>query len=756
MQASADPQLPSRKALGEVAALLSAVVAVLLVAFLARAGFDQFFMIDDAQNEYLPKYFDIGRSLQEGVWPMLTPRIWLGGNYVVEYQYGLFNPVQLALCWLMSLGDSLRTASFLFATTYLAIAAGGLYVLGRVIGLGRGLSALLGFFAGAELMVVYVYAASWYPGLCGFAWFGWALAAWWRTLQRPTAWSAVTVVASAYLVLTSGWPQSVVALLLAAAGLTGAALPGLPQGQRVRRVLLLAALMLAGLLLSAPAWLEMLAVRPLTLRSSGLHNDGNFMTFGLRQALLAHLAAFRDYTHWFAGYRLVSLPLGYACLLLAAIVCFCRWPRPGHPARPAAVAFGVLSGMLLLVAMGPSQLGPMRWPVRFVPYFHVALLCCALLVARHGELRTDRVRLAGFAAFVGLGSALAVLQTEGWPGGVQMRALAQAVLLMLVAAWAFVRWRHRRAPVPMLAVVLACGVLTHARVLSDLHTLAPGYLSYAGLPSRLTAIADEPLLHRGFALLMAPEAPALHHRRTALTQLNSAQPLLWRLPSINGYSPIGHAALGRLLPASSAHGLFKPEEVLHNLVAQSQAWQVNLARVMGIGAVVVPVTAAPDARLDRMLDALGFSLAAREANRQIWIQPQVSRPCGEPTAFGPQVQVEALEQAGDCPVSWSLRVRSGPSGGSIVLPRLWWPGYHATLDGHTELAVQDWHGLLVEVRLPPGVQGELQVAYRPSTLRTGLMLALAGLALASVGVAAARCADRVRARTAASRGSRPC
>lgn len=735
----------SRWSLRDGWALLACLAAVLAVALLARAGFDQFFMIDDAQNEYLPKYMDIGRSLRQGVWPLLTPRIWLGGNYVVEYQYGVFNPVQLVICAVMSWCDSLRTASFVFAATYLCIGAAGLYTLGRTIGLSRGLSTLLGFFAGAELMVLYVYAASWYPGLCGFAWFGWTVAAIWRTLSRPTGWSAVAVVAGTYLVLTAGWPQSVVALFLAAACLALCGSLGRPPGPRAARVALLAVLIGAGVMLAAPAWMEMLATRPLTLRSSGLHNDANFMTFGLRQALLAHLPAFRDYMHWFAGYRLMSLPLGYASLLLAAVVFFCRWPERPAPAAGPALAFGVSAVVLLLIAMGPSQLGPMRWPVRFVPYFHACLLCCALVVGQHGALRTSPARIWAFLGCAVLGSAIAVLQAEGLSGGIRIRAVALAAVLLCVSAWAFVTWRHRIVPAAMTGVMLLCGVLAHARVLSDLPTLAPGYLSYAGLPSRLASVQDDPLLHRGFALLMAPAEVSLGQRKSSVAELNSAQGLLWGVPTVNGYSPIGHAALAQLLPAASAHGLFNARQAVSNMLTESRRWGVHLPTIMGIGAMVVP-SSDVQSGLGAELRQLGFQPGRDLGARQVWVRPQQEPPCGLPTALDAGVRVDRDAMGDGCQPSWRFRVSSGPAGGTVLLPRLWWPGYRASLNGDKELDVRPWHGLVVALRLPPGAQGEVQVSYRPSAFGSAVALALAGSVVGLAGVVAAARAGRMRGR----------
>jgi hypothetical protein len=114
------------------------------------------------------------------------------------------------------------------------------------------------------------------------------------------------------------------------------------------------------------------------------------------------------------------------------------------------------------------------------------------------------------------------------------------------------------------------------------------------------------------------------------------------------------------------------------------------------------------------------------------------------TWTSPTVEV-AVAQTVD-PHHQRVEVATTGTGGRAVFALLAWPGYSATLDGRPVQVRQHPAGLL-EVGLPPGESGVLEVTYQPPGRRLGTAAALAGTAGAVVlGIVVALAGRRSRRR----------
>jgi len=66
-----------------------------------------FFLQDDSESGAIPNWLYIGDRLHHGALPILTPDAWMAGNWTVEGQNGLWNPVQLAIYYVAPTVDRL-------------------------------------------------------------------------------------------------------------------------------------------------------------------------------------------------------------------------------------------------------------------------------------------------------------------------------------------------------------------------------------------------------------------------------------------------------------------------------------------------------------------------------------------------------------------------------------------------------------------------------------------------------------------------
>ena len=102
----------------------AAVVAALLGVAIASYSYviePAALLRSDKELQFMPFYYEIGRLLQNGEWPLLTTWTMQGGNFLFEYQYGVFNPVSLLSFYLLPYVRDVYFASYLLNAFYLAL-----------------------------------------------------------------------------------------------------------------------------------------------------------------------------------------------------------------------------------------------------------------------------------------------------------------------------------------------------------------------------------------------------------------------------------------------------------------------------------------------------------------------------------------------------------------------------------------------------------------------------------------------------------
>jgi hypothetical protein len=87
--------------------VLNFLVAISIICI--PLAFDPYFYFnDDVQTQYIPVYREIGAAYARLELPLLSGEIFHGDNFLLEYQYGLFNPVSIiisVLIYIVHRGD---------------------------------------------------------------------------------------------------------------------------------------------------------------------------------------------------------------------------------------------------------------------------------------------------------------------------------------------------------------------------------------------------------------------------------------------------------------------------------------------------------------------------------------------------------------------------------------------------------------------------------------------------------------------------
>src|SRR5262245_33592956 len=241
----------------EILGALSAGSLVVLFCLILLWHNPHVFWNDDYELSVLHVFADLARSWSEGHWPILSPYSWVCGNLAGEFQYGTFSVfvnAAVTLIWKFPLTFPQQAAAV--SITHLFLLAIGAFLLGRDRGFSVALSIFAAMIASLNGWIICWGATDWFGALGAFTWLPWA---WWggeRAVDsRRTKWRFLWPAPFVYLLVTGGFPYTVLMLLLLVAWLST---KSLVQTRNICSALAMLIGVALGFGLSAPAWLALL------------------------------------------------------------------------------------------------------------------------------------------------------------------------------------------------------------------------------------------------------------------------------------------------------------------------------------------------------------------------------------------------------------------------------------------------------------------------------------------------------------------
>ena len=183
--------------------LVATVLTVIVGALLPLIWNSRYYFADDTQSGAFGIWYELGSRLHEGVLPIFSTSSWMSGNYTAEGQWGLFNPLVLAIGWFAAEAGDANLFSAAVKIFFLAIAAAGVYLLCRSFGAARLASYAAGIAAPLAGFTLYMDAATWVTGLMVWALLPWVILGVRRTSHYGKGpWLALV---ASYLVVTVGY-----------------------------------------------------------------------------------------------------------------------------------------------------------------------------------------------------------------------------------------------------------------------------------------------------------------------------------------------------------------------------------------------------------------------------------------------------------------------------------------------------------------------------------------------------------------------
>ena len=741
----------SRPTRTEILGALSAGLLVVVFCLILLWHNPQLFWNDDYELSVLPVFADMARSWSEGHWPILSPYSWVCGNFAGEFQYGTFSVfvnAAVVLIWKFPLAFAQQAAAL--SITHLFVLAIGAFLLARDRGFSAALSIFVALIASLNGWIICWGATDWFGALGAFTWLPWA---WWgaeRALDsRRTKWRFLWPVPFVYLLVTGGFPYTVLMLLLLIAWLACRAVASsgggsiktmwsrqvgkgrdgrdtkVPPTFAVLPMLFGVAL---GFGLSAPAWLALLDLvqgSARELQSAAAHWQWRVPPAAFPGLILPSWTAnWTDFSSRSRPHTAAELACGLVAP--AAVVAALIW-RPRLIVRQIKWEF-VLLLVVLLLCMIPTA-GLFRWSFRWLPFFHLVLAICAaeVLRLRPGSLMPAATAL-GLVVLIGV--AALIFHTAG------SYALPLSwIVIGLAGVWVclefFLRSSDSRSWTP--AAITFCAFLATYLCLPT-NTGVPRYnfsqelLKPAPLDPQRLYLSVYPWAELTYCTANKPE-PVGQTLRPGSTSM-------WaELRFINGYSPIRPAGVAREFE-TSIHGEINPDVGSHLL--NNQAGRDGRLALMGVDGIVVAreVDSAPQPSSEWELavstdEGKVFHRRSAPFSRVRSITSIDSRPNEE-------FVLATISRINDSRnfVDAEIDVPAGGRSALLTFSRPYFRGYKARI-GDQKLAITSYRGLFPIVEVPAGTHGRLTVAYRPAWLLWGGGIAAVCGLIVLLGVVAA-------------------
>jgi hypothetical protein len=667
------------------------------------------FWNDDYELSVLPVFADMARSWSEGHWPILSPYSWVCGNLAGEFQYGtfsLFVNAAVVLIWKFPLAFPQQAAAISIA--HLFVLAIGAFLLARDRGVSVALSIFVGLIASLNGWIICWGASDWFGALGAFTWLPWS---WWgaeRALDsRRTKWRFLWPAPFVYLLVTGGFPYTVLMLLLLIAWLV---LKSLVQTRNIFSVLPLLIGVALGFGLSAPAWLALLDLVQGSARE--LQSAAAHWQWRVPPAALPGLILPSWTVNWtdFSSRGRPHTAAELACGLVApsALIAGLLW-RARQLVRQIKWKL-VLLLLVLLLCMIPTA-GLFRWSFRWLPFFHLVLAICAA-EALHLKPGSPTPASAALGLVVLASVAALVFHTTG-----SYAFPLTWIFIGLAVVWICLEFLLRSSDfqswVPM-AITFCVLVATYLCLPTNCgvprYNFSQELLKPAPLDPQRLYLSVYPWAELTYAMTNKPQ-PVGQTLRPGSTSMWAG------LRFINGYSPIRAAGVAREY-ATSIHGEINPDIGSHLL--NHQAGIDGELALMGVDGIVVAqevsITPQPSSEWELVVSTDEGNVFHRRSAPFLRVH-SVTSIDSRPNEQFVLATISRINESRNF-VAADVDVPVGDRSALLIFSRPYFRGYKARIEDQ-KLVITSYRGLFPILEVPAGTHGRLTVAYRPAWLLWG-------------------------------------
>lgn len=660
------------------------------VMFVFLIGFPSFFHIDDANNSYLPNLMQQGRSWLNGEVPIIINKTLIGDNMLVDIDRAIFLPTNIVASIFTALVKNMNLTSYFLVFVNLFIISFASLWAAKQLSNNNSLS----FIAAASItinpIVVYIYAASWYNGLSGHAWFLMSVASTIYFIRTDTVRSVLINCLSVVFLFLSGWPHAIIAYAVFLIIYVGF-MPGLALKQKI----LYAMILLGCVFIVTPAFSEYVANGGYLDRPGGVNNFGNFLSPSWDQILMGFNPFYNSYINTFGGYRYWPIAIGFIGIIPGIII----WNAFVNKKIPsAAYPFLILAGIFFILTQLPQQLGPTRWQFRYLPFFSYFLIFAASIIGSTGWSVSKKF-INIITTVILLTAILSWLKGDLPDRRVYFLLVISTTLIMYVLTYKKL-WQNP------ICIVLISLILPLLIFKNNCTTLANGYLASNTIKNRI----DVPNLS-GRILV----ATGVHGYADSYEKTSSANLQWYNISSVNGYSPVGNKAIIDIFHYYTAHAIFDTEMLVNNLSNDFDGRYQCILNKLDVSLFIIN-KGNDNLQLQNKLASCGY---VRTENKGfIHYENDALTGAGVNSERGSRVSV--IDRGNN------LDKYKIYEGGRYYFSRVGWKGYSVYMNGK-QIPFQIYAGFIPYVDVNKG--GILEIRYEPSSWKYTVPIFLLGVLL---------------------------
>jgi hypothetical protein len=690
----------------------------------------RFYFQDDSENGAFGVWYHIGKSLLGGELPVLNPSVWSSGNYLAEGQWGTWNPVIM----LIGVGAYLGANAVVFMTVLkvllLLVAGTGVYLLARSYRAAPPLAYLAGFAVTLNGFTVYFDAPSWVTGLLV-----WALVPYfWVALRRLTRRSANPFPAFlvGYLIVTVGYVQGTFAIgfVLLAVGID--TLFRRQWARALRVVGVGAALVLVAVTVFLPGVLT----ASVTNRAVSIVGNDGMMSVDLGGLFSSTIATgYPQVSSWWWTGPTATSPVVYIAWFLPVLF-FVDW-RKALANRSHVRDLSIIIGLSLAYVLLPTVIGPLRYPVRFVPYLALSVIVLTVVaLSRAAVINPGRNRVLGAVAVI---AAAVYLSWAQLPSHYLSLFFSGVMAVVgLVAIWWLIRRSQSRSASTWTTVAAVAAAVSLVLTAAQHYDTRSSPLSMNNVPAD-NSIAQNVL--DGVEGDVIVVGDPLDYGSDPAAWRETLMANMWYLSPAqvqNRYQLIGFAPYNSALCLEYLGGTCP--ELLDALFETRDHTGMLLVDQLSIDNIqILKVSFEED---EWLTPPDGWTLTRDTGLTVVWTRDEPVGPAGDVVWASEGTEVETISQTD---TSVSMRVLSAPAGGGeVALSRLAWPGYSAA---NAALSPQPVDDFLLSLDIPRSSVGEVvTVTFQPPgwAVEVGTWLVgVGGVALWALVVLAGRIRHRV-------------
>lgn len=679
------------------------VVTVLLAALIPLIWLPRYYFLGDTQIGAFGHWFHLGTMLRAGEWPMLDLQAWHAGNYLAEGQWGLFSPLTMVIGLLSTVVENVVVFTTVLKLGLLVLAATGVFVLMRTYKVPLWAAYAAGVTITLAGATQYLDSPDWVTSQMIWALLPWA----WYGLRRMLSDDAnpALVLVFGFLIVTVGYVYGTIYLaLVIVACLVDAWLSGNRRGAlKVFGVGLICALV------AVTVYLPGILTASVTTRAgSAIVSEGRLqadvpgLLGSIIPTVLSPASPPAGYARYPAHYIAWFLPLLW-------------WLDPARARKLLRPALGLILVLTagLMWALGPNQIGPLRWPIRVMPLVSLtAIMLTAILLSKALVRRPSRTRL-----FVAIGWTLFAaypILTRFWFYAPMTVTATAAVILGIVGTWYVLRpdrgpafVRRLTGAGPGSAVLAAIFLTLFSVALSALqHSFYPYPTAVdRHMPSTLSGYTTQASTAQGDVMVVGdPEEEVLDSAAPVKDFLIASSWYANPHRVQNTYSVIGFVAFNERY-CMRFDGATCPM-LLSTLFTREPTTNQLRVDLLGVSTLQILREDIPDSRL--LTPPPGWKVTAQSDWAVTWVRDVPVPTAGTIVHASDGLQVTPLSVSAR---QITFRVDSAPvTGGNVVLSRMAWPGY--AVSGGTIQPPTD--GYLLTVGVPAVASGQtITVKFSP-------------------------------------------